>query len=194
MKYLSFDIEATGLDENDLMIEFAMIPFCTESRTLEHDLKFHRYIKCPPFEELKPRLNEWVAKNNRDLIIKANEEGIEKEDFKKDFDQYLKSPETKKYFNQQEQIVLFGKSLNAIDLPFMNRDLGWDYMRTHFSHRTLDLTSYVIGKIDEGKIPSECISGSKLMEYLKMGDVAHTALEDAQNTAIMYLKLLTNVQ
>ena len=33
-------------------------------------------------------------------------------------------------------------------------------------------------------------SGSNLMNYLNMGEVAHTALEDAKNTAIMYLKLL----
>jgi len=29
MRYLSIDLEATGLNENDYIIEFGMIPFCT---------------------------------------------------------------------------------------------------------------------------------------------------------------------
>ena len=37
-------------------------------------------------------------------------------------------------------------------------------------------------------------SGNKLMEYFKMGDVAHTALEDAVNTAQMYFHLLDKFQ
>jgi len=32
MKYLSFDIEATGLAEHCLMIEFAMVPFDADAR------------------------------------------------------------------------------------------------------------------------------------------------------------------
>ena len=34
MKYLSLDIEATGLKENDLIIEFAMVPVCSDTKTV----------------------------------------------------------------------------------------------------------------------------------------------------------------
>ena len=35
-KYLSIDLEATGLDENDLIIEFAAIPVCSESKIVDY--------------------------------------------------------------------------------------------------------------------------------------------------------------
>jgi DNA polymerase-3 subunit epsilon len=63
-------------------------------------------------------------------------------------------------------------------------------MRKHFHHRNLDLSSPATTMIDLKYIPPECSSGSKLMSYLGMGEVKHTALEDAKNTALMYLKLL----
>ena len=44
MKYLSFDIEATGLEKHDLIIEFAMIPFCAKTREFNEDLKKHFFI------------------------------------------------------------------------------------------------------------------------------------------------------
>lgn len=192
MKYLSFDIEATGLAEDDLIIEFALIPFCTESGKLEDSLSWHTYVYCPPFEELRPRLDQWVIDHNKELIDKAHSDGITLSNFKNEFEAWLTSDEVKDYFKDQplKKIVLFGKSLNAIDLPFLNRDLGWNFMREHFHHQVLDLSSTVISLVDMGKLPKECLSGSGLMKHMGMGDVAHTALEDAVNTAKMYLKLL----
>lgn len=189
MKYLSFDIEATGLEEHDLIIEFAMVPFCTQTQKINEDLKKHFFIKCPSFEELKPKLNQWVIDHNKELIDKAHNEGIEIEKFKEELINYLDSDEVKDYFNN-ERITLFGKSMSAIDLPFMNRDLGWDFMRKYFNHRQLDLSSVAYTLIDMQHIPAECESGSKLMDFLGMGEVAHTALEDAINTALMYFKLM----
>jgi DNA polymerase-3 subunit epsilon len=103
------------------------------------------------------------------------------------------SDEVKSYFknDKNEKIILFGKSMSAIDLPFLNRDLGWNFMRKHFHHRNLDLSSTANTLIDLKFIPKECSSGSYLMNFLGMGDVKHTALEDARNTALMYLKLLS---
>ncbi|EQC51211.1 exonuclease domain-containing protein [Bacteriovorax sp. DB6_IX] len=189
MKYLSFDIEATGLEEHDLIIEFAMVPFCTQTQKINEDLKKHFFIKCPSFEELKPKLNQWVIDHNKELIDKAHNEGIEIEKFKEELINYLDSDEVKDYFNN-ERITLFGKSMSAIDLPFMNRDLGWGFMRKYFNHRQLDLSSVAYTLIDMQHIPAECESGSKLMDFLGMGEVAHTALEDAINTALMYFKLM----
>ncbi len=189
MKYLSFDIEATGLDEKDYIIEFAMIPFCSKTKTVNKELQKHFYIKCPSFEELKPNLNQWVIDHNKELIDKAHNDGIEITKFKEELTSYLESPKVKEYFDNKK-ITLFGKSLSAIDLPFLNRDLGWEFMRNYFEHRQLDLSCIAYGLIDMELIPAECESGSKLMKFLNMGEVAHTALEDAINTALMYFKLL----
>ena len=41
MKYLSFDLEATGLEEDALIIEFAMVPFCTSTKKIEESLSKH---------------------------------------------------------------------------------------------------------------------------------------------------------
>lgn len=193
MKYLSFDIEATGLRENDFIIEFGMVPFDTASAKLEKNLGKHFFIQCPSFDELKNDLDPWVIEHNEDLIRKAHKDGIPLKEFKNEFEIYLNSDEVKNYF-QTDRIFLFGKSLNAIDLPFLNRDLGWNFMRQYFSHQQLDLSSVVLSMIDLNLIPSNCSSGSGLMKYLSMGDVCHTAMEDAENTAIMYLKLLEKFQ
>jgi len=189
MKYLSFDIEATGLEENALIIEFAMVPFDTETRTIEMSLAKHFYIKCPSFEELKPHLNSWVVENNETLIRKANKDGVELSLFKTEMEKYLTSSEIKSYFNN-EKVVLFGKSISAIDLPFLNRDLGWEWMNKYFHHRNLDLSCFTLGLIDMGLLEKGMDSGSKLMAYLGLGEVEHTALADSVNTAKMYFKLL----
>ena len=191
MRYLSFDIEATGLDEDCLIIEMGMVPFDSQTG-LADELEDGYYIKCPSFEELKPKLDPWVIDHNKELIEKAHKQGKTLAEFKNHFTNYLESKAIKEYFNHS-RIVLFGKSMNSIDLPFLNRDLGWDFMRNYFSHRTMDLTSYIYGLIDMNFIPKSAESGSNLMNMLEMGEVAHTALEDARNTALMYLKLLEDI-
>lgn len=189
MKYLSIDIEATGLGEHDYIIEFAAVPFCTETNSIKEDLGLRLIVSCPSFDVLKPSLNQWVIDHNKELIDRAFNEGISLSDFKSALTHYLNKEEIKTFFGK-EKIVLFGKSMNAIDLPFMKRDLGWDFMNEHFHHRILDLSSFTLGLIDAGLLPKGLDSGSKLMEFFNMGEVLHTALEDAVNTAKMYLKIL----
>lgn len=189
MKYLSIDLEATGLGEDCQIIEFAMIPFDTQFRRLEDKLARSVYIHCPSFEDLKPNLDPWVQEHNEKIIRKAHSEGLMLSEFKEFLKNYFESEEVRQYFGNQK-IVLFGKSMSAIDLPFLTRDLGWDFMRKYFHHRNLDLSGYGYSLIDMGLLPQGMDSGTNLMNYLGMGEVAHTALEDAKNTAIMYLKLL----
>jgi DNA polymerase-3 subunit epsilon len=189
MKYLSIDLEATGLGENCQIIEFAMIPFDTQFKRLEDSLARSVYIHCPSFEELKPTLDPWVIEHNEKIIRKAHADGLTLNEFREYLKNYLESREVREYFGTQK-IVLFGKSMSAIDLPFMTRDLGWEFMRRYFHHRNLDLSSLGYGMIDLGLLAQGMDSGTNLMNHLGMGEVAHTALEDAKNTAIMYLKLL----
>lgn len=189
MKYLSFDLEATGLREKDLIIEFACVPFCTSEKKIFEDLKFHTFVKCPSFKELKDDLDPWVIEHNEGLIKEAHKNGLPISDFKLTFENYLSDEKFTTLFNG-EKVTLFGKSMAAIDLPFMNRDLGWEWMRKYFEHRQLDLSSVAYNLIDLGYLPPKCKSGSALMEELGYGEVAHTALEDAINTAKMYLKII----
>jgi DNA polymerase III epsilon subunit-like protein len=192
LKYLSLDLEATGLAKNDQIIEFAVVPFCAKKCEFEDSLTQHYFIQCPPFEELEPGLDPWVIRNNRTLIDKAHKDGLPMEEFKRTFQNYLDSKEFKKYFAGQKPVkpMLFGKSLNAIDLPFLNRDLGWDFMRTYFHHQVLDLSCVAHTLADFRMMPEKIRTGSELMDHLQMGEVSHTALEDARNTAIMYFKLV----
>ncbi len=189
MRYLSIDLESTGLKEDCLIIEFAMVPFDTETGEFENDLERQYYIKCPPFEEIKKTLAPWVRENMAPLIQLASQQGRSLSSWKNEMTTYLESSEVKNYFHK-EKIILFGKSLNAIDLPFLNRDLGFEWMRTYFHHRVLDMSSFCYGLIDLNFLPPGMASGQQLMKFLKMGDVAHTAIEDARNTAIMYCELL----
>ncbi|MDH5582060.1 MAG: exonuclease domain-containing protein [Bdellovibrionales bacterium] len=192
MKYLSVDIEATGLKENDYLIEFGMIPFDTDTMSLNDDLARNYYVVCPSFEELKPSLDPWVIENNENIINQAHKNGISIADFQKKISEYVNDSEVLDYFfdGQKERISLFGKSVNSIDIPFLNRDLGWDFMKEHFHHRILDLSATARSLIDLNMLPKQCDSGSGLMKYLGYGDVAHTALTDARNTALMYLSIL----
>jgi DNA polymerase-3 subunit epsilon len=189
MKYLSIDLEATGLAEDCQIIEFAMIPFDTQFMRLEEPLARSVYIHCPSFEDLKPNLDPWVREHNEKIIRKAHQDGLMLSEFREFLKTYLESPEVRQYFGPGK-IVLFGKSMTAIDLPFLTRDLGWEFMRKYFHHRNLDLSGLGYGLIDLGFLPQGMDSGTNLMNHLGMGAVAHTALEDARNTAIMYLKLL----
>lgn len=193
MRYLSIDLEATGLNEHCQIIEVGFVPFDTNNRTIAEELSDGFVVKCESFESLKPSLDQWVIDHNRKLIDRAHKEGKSQDEFKARFQAYLESPSVKKYFNQQK-VVLFGKSLNAIDLPFLNRDLGWDWMRKYFHHRVMDLSSHTYGLMDMGLLEPGMDSGSALMKFLNMGEVSHTALEDARNTALMYLKLLEKFQ
>lgn len=193
MKYLSIDIEATGLAENCQIIEFAMIPFDTQFKRLEESLARTIYVHCPSFEDLRDTLDPWVREHNEKIIRKAHQEGLSQSAFKEFLKNYLEDQKVREYFGNQK-IVLFGKSMSAIDLPFMNRDLGWDFMRKYFHHRNLDLSGLGYSLIDLGMLPQGMDSGTNLMNHLGMGTVAHTALEDARNTAIMYLKLLDKFQ
>ena len=102
MRYLSIDIEATGLAQDCLMIEFAMIPFDASTGALEESLAKSVYIQCPDFESLKPKLDPWVVEHNETLIRKAHAEGMPMAQFKEMMTNYLESPEVKSYFNNQK--------------------------------------------------------------------------------------------
>jgi DNA polymerase-3 subunit epsilon len=189
MKYLSIDIEATGTHSHCQMIEFAAVPFDSSNHTIYHEEAFHRYLFVPAWDKISPTLDPWIIEHMKDVLIKAHEEGIPLERFQKDFHRQLQSPSWKQLFGT-EKITLFGKSLNALDIPFLKRDLGDQFFDLHFSHKVLDVTSVAFLRIDEGLLPKDHHGSRSLMNYFKMGQVCHTALEDATNTIHLYFQLL----
>ncbi len=144
-----------------------MIPFDATTGTFEDSLSRSVFIQCPSFEELKPKLDPWVVEHNENLIRKAHSEGMPMAEFKSMLQSYLESKEVKSYFNNQK-ITLFGKSMSAIDLPFLNRDLGWEFMRKYFNHRQLDLSGIAYSLMDLNLLPAGMESGSGLMSWIKL--------------------------
>jgi DNA polymerase-3 subunit epsilon len=67
-------------------------------------------------------------------------------------------------------------------------------MRTYFHHQVVDVSSLARFCVDAGVIPDTACSGSGLLKYLKLGDVAHTALEDAVVTAKAYFGLMQAIK
>ncbi len=172
MKFLSIDIEATGLQQDDQIIEFAAL-LVEKEQVLK---RFHCYV------QYSKEPSSWVKENLASLLVKA-QEGVTLDVFKKKLEHFLQG---------EKNLILLGKSLNAIDIPFLKRDLGEEFFYTYFSHRTLDLTSIVLFYIEKGLLPLECSSGAGLQKYFKLNFIAHEAMKDAENNLVL-LDLLKKV-
>lgn len=189
-KYLSIDTEATGLEENCLMIQLAFVPVDTEKRIVHENLGKEILIWCPSFEELKPNLNSWVIEHNEGLIRNANTHGVSKEKLPEVVREYLETPELKSFFGG-ERLPLLGKSMSALDIPLMHRYFGKVFMEKYFHHHTLDVTCVARGLVDAGVLPSGTQSTTKLMRFFNIrSEAMHTALNDAVDMGKIYFGLL----
>ena len=194
-KFLSIDTETTGLSEDSYIVEFAAVPVDVQKREIKKDMAFHTYIKCPSFEDLSPVLSPFARENNKSLIDTAHEKGIGLEEFKQDLSNYLESRDIQTYFGGERdkpaKPMILGKSLSALDMPLLSRDLGWDFMRKMFHHQNLDITTVALDAIVLGILPPECSSSRKLAALLlEKNDVDHTAVEDSIDVAKMYFSIL----
>lgn len=193
-RYLSIDTEATGLREDTLLIQIAVVPTDPSKGEVREDLGWETLVHCPSFAELKPKLSEWVIENMEPLIHQAHEKGIPVAKCRDELDAYLTRPEIKEYFGGERPILL-GKSLSALDIPLMNRSFGWDWMQKSFHHHTVDVTCMGRTLVDAGYLPEGSASTTKLMQYFKIREVAeHTALQDAVDMAHIYSKMVEMVK
>lgn len=189
-RYLSIDTEATGLEEDTRLIQLAFAPVDVAAGIVHRELGWETLVGCPSFEELKPNLNDWVLTHQESLIRLAHEKGISLEDCRKAVIAYLEKPEIKSFFGGQPPVLL-GKSLSALDIPLLNRSLGWDFMQQRFHHHNVDVTSMAISLCDAGLIPPGTTGTSKLMRHFQLKDEAdHTALSDAVEMAEIYIKMV----
>lgn len=189
-RYLSLDTEATGLEEQCQMIQLAFVPVDVATAEVRTDLGREWLIRCPSFDELRPTLNEWVLKHMEGLIRKAHAEGIGMDQCRAEVADYLKTPAITAFFGKDRPLLL-GKSMSALDIPLLNRSLGWDFMQKHFHHHTVDVTCLGRSFEDAGVLPPKSASTTRLMQYFKVKEAAeHTALSDAIDMARIYCKLL----
>lgn len=171
LTFLSVDIESTGLQENDECFEFSAI-LIQDGVTLK---TFHQYIKVQTVP------SPWVEKHLKKTFLLSQEKGVAQEDFIQNFLAFLQN---------HKNLILLGKSLNALDIPFLKKVLGYETFYKYFSHRTLDLTSIAIFSVLLKKIPDECLSGAHLNKFFNLGKIAHTALEDSENNINVLNKFL----
>lgn len=193
-KYLSIDTEATGLEEDTHLIQLAFVPVDPERGVIADELGWETLVKCPSFEELLPRLNPWVIEHNEGLIRKAHAGGIEPAKLKEAVQAYMERDEVKKFFGGDRPPFL-GKSLSALDIPLMQRYLGRAFIDKFFHHHTLDVTCVARSMVDAGLLPKGCESTTKLLTFFQIREISnHTALSDAHDMAVVYLKLLEHLR
>ncbi len=185
--FLNEDTETTGTSEDSLLIQIAFVPMNQDGDLVE-SLAKEWLIKCPSFQELYPKLNDFCRKNNEEIITKAHLHGIPSDVVKQEIEAYLSSPEIKSLF-ENKRPTLFGKSISALDLPKMVQTFGWDWVRTTFNHRVFDLGSVVMDLINKGLLPNDCESIDKLSAHLGLGKVSHLALDDCRQAATIYKKI-----
>lgn len=194
IKYLSIDTEATGLTEDCQMIQLAFVPVDVSKEIVREDLGWEILIKCPSFEELKPRLNDWVRANMEPLITKAHLEGVTFEECKSGVERYLKSKPICEFFGN-ERPTLMGKSMSALDIPLLKRSFSWEFFQKHFHHHTVDITCLAQAIVDAGLLPEGGASTTSLMRHFKIREEAeHTALQDAVDMGHIYMGLLQMIR
>lgn len=190
MKLLSIDTETTGLTEETQLVEFACVPSDSATGEIREDLAFHCLIKCDSFKSLSGVLSEWVKEHNKGLIIQAHEEGVSREVFKSQLETYFNSPELLEYLGEDDVSIL-GKSVCSLDYPLLEKYLGWNFMRTYFTRRILDIQHVAIHYCDKGLLPKNTVSSKKLVNHFNIADdVNHTAFSDCVDMIKIYLELL----
>ena len=198
---LSFDTETLGLDDPNFsvnqIIEFGVVPatiIIDEYQGVEleiHDNHFHRFIKCPSFDTLKPELVPWVIEHNKGLIDTAHEIGIDDVDFVLELGDYLTKMKAE-LFEEGEDLLFLGKSMQSLDAPIMTKHLGWKFMEKWGVHRNkVDVQDVARFLIHQGKLPLESASSRALVEFFGIKeDVNHTAIDDSVDMLKIYAELL----
>lgn len=186
MKYISIDIESTGLDiEQHDIIEFAaVIDDLKNPQPLDQLPVFHSYIKKriysgdPSALAMHAEIFRRIAENDQD---KYNIEDIN--NLMVYFRNWLSRNNYPFSVKKGEYSVnVAGKNAANFDIPFLKKKIT-DWSGVSFHHRILDVGSLYFRPEIDLEIPSSkiCMERAGLS-----GDVAHTAEEDA----MMVVKLI----
>lgn len=171
MKYISIDIETTGLDPDTCQIlEIGAIYY--QSGVGELD-RFHCYIDHEKFvgEPYALWLNSHIFKTITDSYSEPNELVMTPNKARKNFGNWL----SKLYLdNDKRKLVPAGKNFASFDRQFLLKLMP--SFTTMVGHKTLDPGSMYVNK-DDTSVPGlpECLRRVGLKDT-----VTHHALDDAQ--------------
>lgn len=178
MKYISVDIETTGLNkDNCQIIEVgAVFDDLANQRPLDDLPQFHAYIT--PYRNLM--YGEPFAFSMHSQILRriaTQEEGftyLEECDLPEKFGGWVEGL-VEDGFMHTTKFTAAGKNFSGFDRQWLEEIEGWtDFVNIH--HRSLDVGSMFVNLIGDDHIPSldECLKRAGLDK-----EVAHTAVEDA---------------
>ena len=186
MKYVSIDIETTGLNpETCQILELAaVVDDLRTQKPLDQLPKFQTLVRHPFYQgepyalAMHPAIFKKLAAAPPNLDHPSGDGIIDVEGVMAKFFNFLTGPGG---YNPGDTIVPAGKNFAAFDKNFI--DKLPDRYRIRFRHRTLDPGMLFI-RLGEDLEPPD---SKKCMERAGLaGEVAHTALEDA----LMVVKLL----
>lgn len=171
MKYLSIDIETTGLDpEKCDVLEIACIIEDTEKKLLRKECpKFQIYINHDQyrFEPDALEMNFHIM-DKINYIRKQDERNLARiEHIEMFLDNFLN-------YNQIDKITLAGANLEGFDMKFLSKHLP--NLSKRFNRRAIEPAHFFVDWEKDEKLPSlqECKKRAGIE-----GDVAHNALDDA---------------
>jgi len=172
MKYVSIDLETTGLDENYCQVlEFAaIIDDTADQRSIERLPYFHCYVMHevyvgqPYALSMHPKIFTKLANGDDSHVF------LEPKNVGYEFSKFLES----NGFELGEKITAAGKNFARFDAKFLDRLPDFNN-HVNIHHRVVDPAMFFVRPDDE------CLPGSN--ECLKRAgidkEVAHTAMEDA---------------
>jgi oligoribonuclease len=180
MRYVSLDLETTGLDpETCQIIEFAaVIDDLKDQKPLESLPKFHCYVKHELYKGEAYALG-MHAEIFKKLAFSSPEYLI--------LPDYAVIPSFGRFLldnGYQGKVIMAGKNFNGFDRNFINKLPKDNLWKINFHHRAIDpgMLYYQKGDVE---VPSTQVC----MERAGVdGSVAHTALEDAYTV----IKLIRN--
>lgn len=185
MKYVSIDLETTGLDpESCDIVEFgAVIDDLTKPRPIETLPKFHAYVLPVCRQPVKMNGVGQRATYQGDPYALSMHQKIFQRIAKKEAPYLYYEPEILiRHFSEflrthelTTNIVMVGKNFASFDLPFLKKIRTWYLLNS--SYRTFDPTALFF-KVGEDMVPpgmKACLDRAGLKS-----DVSHTAISDAQ--------------
>jgi oligoribonuclease len=192
MKFISIDIETTGLDPNtDQILQFAACIGDTNMQPLEHAKEYINIYVIPKDPIVVPlRVAAMHGELFRALVKYSGELGNDKQVVKINDHLFAVKPEKllcifrawmKKLYPNNEKANVAGKNFSGFDMKFLERNSpDWDFM---FRHRVID-PGVLYWRTGDAKVPStETCLGRMCETYseVKPENIkAHDALEDAQ--------------
>jgi oligoribonuclease (3'-5' exoribonuclease) len=171
MKYCSIDIETTGIDEEtcDIIEIGVVLDDLKNPKPLDQLATYHTYVLPEgrgyvgePFAlSMHGEIFERISSLDPDYTyLEANEVGESLSDFFADYFEY--------------KILAAGKNFGSFDLQFLKKLPEFNNWVT-FHHRSLDPSMLYIDLAEDLEPPGL----KKCLERAEIGEIAHTALEDA---------------